>query len=84
MKKAIIIGLAITAFAALLISKQITNSKKVPEMHVASVEQGSVADSILASVIWYLTPKYSYAQKLLGGLRRYLLKKVKVSPKAIF
>ncbi|AXV64052.1 efflux RND transporter periplasmic adaptor subunit [Pseudoalteromonas lipolytica] len=49
MKKAIIIGLAITAFAALLISKQITNSKKVPEMHVASVEQGSIADSILAS-----------------------------------
>ncbi|RJF34109.1 efflux RND transporter periplasmic adaptor subunit [Pseudoalteromonas gelatinilytica] len=49
MKKAIIIGLAVTAFVALLISKQVTGNKKAPEMHIAEVEQGNIADSILAS-----------------------------------
>jgi HlyD family secretion protein len=49
MKKAIIIGLAVTAFVALLISKQVTGNKDAPEMHIAEVEQGNIADSILAS-----------------------------------
>ena len=49
MKKAIIIGLAVTAFVALLISKQVTGNKEAPEMHIAEVEQGNIADSILAS-----------------------------------
>ena len=49
MKKAIIVGLAITAFVALLISKQVTGNKEAPEMHIAEVEQGNIADSILAS-----------------------------------
>ncbi|KPW01179.1 efflux RND transporter periplasmic adaptor subunit [Pseudoalteromonas sp. P1-8] len=49
MKKAIIIGLAVTAFVALLISKQVTVNKDAPEMHIAEVEQGNIADSILAS-----------------------------------
>ncbi|GGF08729.1 efflux RND transporter periplasmic adaptor subunit [Pseudoalteromonas gelatinilytica] len=49
MKKAIIIGLAVTAFVALLISKQVTGNKEAPEMHIAEVEQGDIADSILAS-----------------------------------
>lgn len=49
MKKAIIIGLAVTAFIALLISKQVTSNKDAPEMHIAEVEQGNIADSILAS-----------------------------------
>ena len=49
MKKAIIIGLAVTAFVALLISKQVTSNKDAPEMHIAEVEQGNIADSILAS-----------------------------------
>ena len=49
MKKAIIIGLAVTAFVALLISKQVTGNKDEPEMHIAEVEQGNIADSILAS-----------------------------------
>jgi len=49
MKKAIIIGLAVTAFVALLVSKQVTGNKDAPEMHIAEVEQGNIADSILAS-----------------------------------
>ena len=49
MKKAIIIGLAVTAFVALLVSKQVTGNKEAPEMHIAEVEQGNIADSILAS-----------------------------------
>jgi len=49
MKKAIIIGLAVTAFVALLISKQVTGNNEAPEMHIAEVEQGNIADSILAS-----------------------------------
>ena len=49
MKKAIIIGLAVTAFVALLISKQVTGNKDAPEMHIAEIEQGNIADSILAS-----------------------------------
>ncbi|QWV04739.1 efflux RND transporter periplasmic adaptor subunit [Pseudoalteromonas shioyasakiensis] len=49
MKKAIIIGLAVTAFVALLISKQVTGNKDAPEMHIAEVAQGNIADSILAS-----------------------------------
>ncbi|WP_217875583.1 efflux RND transporter periplasmic adaptor subunit [Pseudoalteromonas shioyasakiensis] len=49
MKKAIIIGLAVTAFVALLVSKQVTSNKEAPEMHIAEVEQGNIADSILAS-----------------------------------
>lgn len=49
MKKAIIIGLAVTAFVALLISKQVNGNKDAPEMHIAEVEQGNIADSILAS-----------------------------------
>ncbi|MEM6508374.1 MAG: efflux RND transporter periplasmic adaptor subunit [Pseudomonadota bacterium] len=49
MKKAIIIGLAVTAFVALLISKQVTGNKDAPEMHIAEIEQGNLADSILAS-----------------------------------
>ena len=49
MKKAIIIGLAVTAFVALLVSKQVTGNKDAPEMHIAEVAQGNIADSILAS-----------------------------------
>ncbi|WP_209327879.1 efflux RND transporter periplasmic adaptor subunit [Pseudoalteromonas sp. PA2MD11] len=49
MKKAIIIGLAVTAFVALIVSKQVTGNKDAPEMHIAEVEQGNIADSILAS-----------------------------------
>lgn len=49
MKKAIIIGLAVTAFVALIVSKQVTGNKEAPEMHIAEVEQGNIADSILAS-----------------------------------
>ncbi|MDB2356504.1 biotin/lipoyl-binding protein, partial [Pseudoalteromonas sp.] len=49
MKKAIIIILAIAAFVALIVSKQITGNKDAPEVNIALVEQGSIADSILAS-----------------------------------
>ena len=49
MKKAIIITLAIAAFIALIVSKQITGDEKAPEVNVAQVEQGSIADSIMAS-----------------------------------
>ncbi|MEZ7277134.1 efflux RND transporter periplasmic adaptor subunit [Pseudoalteromonas sp. 68 DY56-GL68] len=49
MKKAIIIVLAIAAFVALIVSKQVTGDKNAPEMHIAEVEQGDIADSILAS-----------------------------------
>ena len=49
MKKAIIITLAIAAFIALIVSKQITGDEKAPEVNVAQVEQGSITDSIMAS-----------------------------------
>ena len=49
MKKAIIIILEIAAFVALIVSKQITGNKDAPEVNIALVEQGSIADSILAS-----------------------------------
>jgi HlyD family secretion protein len=49
MKKAIIITLAIAAFIALIISKQISGDKKQPEVNIAHVELGNIADSIMAS-----------------------------------
>lgn len=49
MKKAIIITLAIAAFIALIVSKQISGDKKQPEVNIAHVELGNIADSIMAS-----------------------------------
>ena len=49
MKKAIIITLSIAAFIALIVSKQISGDKKQPEVNIAHVELGNIADSIMAS-----------------------------------
>lgn len=49
MKKAIIITLAVGAFIALIVSKQISGDKKQAEVNIAQVELGDIADSIMAS-----------------------------------
>ena len=49
MKKAIIITIAIVAFVGLIISKQVTGDKKQAQVNIAQVEQGNIADSIMAS-----------------------------------
>ena len=49
MKKAIIITIAIVAFVGLIVSKQVTGDKKQAQVHIAQVEQGNIADSIMAS-----------------------------------
>ena len=49
MKKAIIITLAVGAFIALIVSKQISGDEKQAEVNIAQVELGDIADSIMAS-----------------------------------
>ncbi|AUL74368.1 efflux transporter periplasmic adaptor subunit [Pseudoalteromonas sp. 13-15] len=49
MKKAIIITIAIVAFVGLIVSKQVTGDKKQAQVNIAQVEQGNIADSIMAS-----------------------------------
>ena len=49
MKKAIIITIAIAAFVGLIVSKQVTGDKKQAQVNIAQVEQGNIADSIMAS-----------------------------------
>ncbi|KAF7774847.1 HlyD family secretion protein [Pseudoalteromonas marina] len=49
MKKAIIITIAIVAFVSLIVSKQVTGDKKQAQVNIAQVEQGNIADSIMAS-----------------------------------
>ncbi|TMN78449.1 MULTISPECIES: efflux RND transporter periplasmic adaptor subunit [unclassified Pseudoalteromonas] len=49
MKKAIIITIAVVAFIGLIVSKQVTDDKKQALVNIAQVEQGSIADSIMAS-----------------------------------
>ncbi|MBB1330687.1 efflux RND transporter periplasmic adaptor subunit [Pseudoalteromonas sp. SR43-7] len=49
MKKAIIITLAVGAFIALIVSKQISDDEKQAEVNIAQVELGDIADSIMAS-----------------------------------
>jgi len=49
MKKAIIITVAVVAFVGLIVSKQVTDDKKQALVNIAQVEQGSIADSIMAS-----------------------------------
>jgi len=49
MKKAIIITLAVAAFIALIVSKQISGDEKQAEVNIAQVEKGDIADSIMAS-----------------------------------
>ena len=49
MKKAIIITIAVVAFLGLIVSKQVTDDKKQALVNIAQVEQGSIADSIMAS-----------------------------------
>lgn len=49
MKKAIIITLAVGAFIALIVSKQISGDEKQAEVNIAQVELGDITDSIMAS-----------------------------------
>ena len=49
MKKAIIITIAVVAFIGLIVSKQVTDDKKQALVNIAQVEQGNIADSIMAS-----------------------------------
>jgi HlyD family secretion protein len=49
MKKAIIITIAVVAFVGLIVSKQVTGDKKQAQVNIAQVEQGNIADSIMAS-----------------------------------
>ena len=49
MKKIIIVIVAIAAFAGLLISKQVTDSKNTVELEVTHPTEGAIADTILAS-----------------------------------
>ena len=49
MKKAIIITIAIAAFVGLIVSKQVTGDKKQAQVNIAQVEQGNIADSMMAS-----------------------------------
>ena len=49
MKKAIIITIAIVAFVGLIVSKQVTGDKKQAQVNIAQVEQGNIADPIMAS-----------------------------------
>ena len=49
MKKAIIITLAVGAFIALIVSKQISGDEKQAEVNIAQVDLGDIADSIMAS-----------------------------------
>jgi HlyD family secretion protein len=49
MKKNIIIILAVGAFIALLISRQVTSNSEQPKVNVVAISKGNIADSILAS-----------------------------------
>jgi HlyD family secretion protein len=49
MKKIIIIILAVGAFIALLISRQVTSNSEQPKVNVVAISKGNIADSILAS-----------------------------------
>jgi HlyD family secretion protein len=49
MKKSIIIILVVVGFIALLVTRQVNKVSEVPQMNVATAEEGDIADSILAS-----------------------------------